>query len=417
MKSLKIRITPQVYLDISLICYICWNAIRVIIFRVTGSAALSYPVTYCIIYGFLFVYLIRANRWFTRSTMCLFIVLLACIAITCIVHPEYYSIFFEESSDWQRDRIITQQVFAITSGFTILPIICLFNKSRDILKCLLIASVINSIFCLYLYFTGQTSFSESTITANDTYNMRMGYMALVPLLFLTYYAIEEKKGLMRIPYAILAVIMLWMVLITGSRGPLLCVVIFAFMYLMFCIDYRFKGAAKVGIVVLFVILGYLCINSTFIAMIGAFFSRIGISSRSVNAMISGVLSDNNGRAILQERAVSLISEGGPFGYGFCASRYLYYGSYPHNLFLEILIDLGYIGGSILIFLFVLGIWRFLLKVKDKEWRFMFIALVSCAFGKLFVSSSLWSDTLFWEALAIGIAGYKSVITNTKAVSN
>ena len=146
-------------------------------------------------------------------------------------------------------------------------------------------------------------------------------------------------------------------------------------------------------------------------------SRRKISSRSINAMISGVISDNNGRAILQERAFSLISEGGPFGYGFCASRYLYSGSYPHNLFLEILIDFGYFGGSILIFLFVFGIWRFLLNVKDKEWRFMFIALVSCAFGKLFVSSSLWSDTLFWEALAIGIAGYKSVMTNTKIFSN
>jgi len=349
--------------------------------------------------------------------MYLFIVLLACIVITCIVHPDYYSIFFEESGEWQRDRIITQQVFAITSGFTILPIICLFNKSRDLLKCLLITSVINSIFCLYIYVTGNSSFTQSTITANDTYNMRMGYMALVPLVNLAYNAIKGRQESMRIPYTILAVIMLWMVLITGARGPLLCVVIFAFMYLMFCIDYRFKRATKVGIVILFVILGYLCINSTFIAMVGTLFSRIGISSRSINAMISGVLLDNNGRAILQERAFSLISEGGPFGYGFCASRYLYSGSYPHNLFLEILIDFGYVGGSIIILLIFLGIWRYLLNVKDKEWRFMFIALVSCAFGKLFVSSSLWVDTLFWEALAIGIAGYKSVMTNTKAVSN
>ena len=155
-----------------------------------------------------------------------------------------------------------------------------------------------------------------------------------------------------------------------------------------------------------VLLGYFCMSSDFVTRLGLILSKLGINSRSINAMINGIISNDNGRDLIKYKAYSLISEGGAFGFGFCSSRYYYFGSYPHNIFLEILIDMGYIGGSIFIILLVIGVIKFFVYVQNYKWRYAFITLFSCALGKLLVSASLWSDTNFWGTVAIGIAAVK-----------
>ena len=406
MQNVKIKITPQMFSDLSIICYMCCNAVRFAIYRFTLFVDFSYTITYFLIYGFLLIYLYRSKRWFTKATMFIIVLLLVFLGITCLNHQEYIPIFFEKSSDWKTNQIITQQVFAFASGFTILPIICLYSEPENFMKSMTIVATINSIYYIFLYLTNNFSTTQSTITSNDTYSGTMGYYSLFPLFILFYNVINSTKLLYRIISGFISIIMFWMVLTSGVRGPLICIVIFCFMYLMFGIDYKFKKPAKFGITLLSVVLGYFCMSSDFLIKIGLFLSKLGIKSRSINALMNGIIADDNGRDLIKYKAYSLISEGGAFGSGFCSSRYYYGGSYPHNIFLEVLIDMGYIGGSIFIILLFIGFIMFFIYVQNFKWRYAFITLFSCALGKLLVSASLWSDTNFWGTIAIGITAVK-----------
>ncbi len=188
------------------------------------------------------------------------------------------------------------------------------------------------------------------------------------------------------------------------------------MFLMFGIDYKFKKSAKLGITLVAIITGYLSLKSSFLTQIGNYLAKIGISSRSINALINGIISDDNGRNVFKNKALEFIAEGGPFGTGFCSSRYFFNGSYPHNIFLELWIDMGYVGGTIIIILLIWGIVKFFTRVRDYKWRCLFIALFACAFGKLMVSSSLWLETFFWEALAIGIVAVEGCDQRNPSIS-
>lgn len=407
MHSQKIKVTPQIFLDLSLLCYMCCSVVRLVFYLLTGFDEFSYIITYITIYVFLASYLIWAKRWFTRASIIIFVCLIVFLALTCIQHPEYRTIFFGRSNAWNVDRIITHQVFAAASGFTILPIICLYRKFEDYMRIMTIVSLINALFIIFLYLSGNFTYTQSTITSNDTYSGSMGYDSLIPLFFFVYNVLNQSNVVKRTFYIVLVFIMFWMVLTSGVRGALLCVIIFCFMFLMLGINYKFKTIAKIGITTAAATLGYMCLYSSLLVKLGVFLSGIGISSRTIHAMAGGILSDDNGRNALQLRALSLISDAGPFGLGFCSSRYYYNGGYPHNIFLEVWIDMGYVAGTMLIILLILGVIYFFVKVSDYDWRFAFIALFSCALGKLFVSSSLWSETFFWETIAIGLAALSS----------
>ncbi len=407
MRDLKVKYSPQIFLDLSLMCYLCSNAVRLVIYRVSGNSDFSYNATYILIYVLLVMYMILARRWFVKESMIIVMIILTYFALTCIVHTEYHPLFFEESSIWRTDRIITQQVFVAASGITILPIVCLYTDSYDFVKCMTAVAFINALYVFALYITGNFTYLRSTITTGDYYSMSMGYNSLIPLFFMLHYTLDKDVMLIkRVICLLFSLIMLWMVIMSGIRGALLCVVIFVFMCLMFIIDYQFKTTARIGITAISLLLVYLCLNSSLLENIGLVLSKLGISSRSINALVDGAISNDNGRDVLYKKAISLISEAGPWGFGFCSSRYFFNGSYPHNILLELWIDLGYLGGTIVVIILILGTIKFLLEVRDHNWRFAFVALFSCALGKLFVSQSFWTETFFWETLSIGIVGYK-----------
>lgn len=407
LRRFQLRFTPQTILDFTLICYVCWNIVRVVIYRLIRMEDLSYGITYFLIYGLLAVYLVWSRRKLTKESVFIILGMLAYLGVTCLAHPEYQTIFFGNSVRAVSNSIITNEVFTFTSGVTILPIICLYKKSDDFLRTLTFAYFVKAVFSIMLYATGNFATIRSSITTNDSYSMAMGYESLIPLLIMGYAVLRSKVFWQRMMFLVIALAMLWMVLTSGTRGAILCIIIFGFMYLMYGINYQFKALAKFGILAVALLLAYLCLYSTLLYDIGTFLTDMGITSRSINALLSGEISNDNGRLALQEKSFELIAQGGAFGTGFCSSRYHFNGVYPHNIFLEIWIDMGYVGGSIFILLIAFAVIRFFVMVKDYQWRVLFLIFFSCAAGKLFVSSSFWMESFFWYAAAIGIAAIKS----------
>ena len=79
-------------------------------------------------------------------------------------------------------------------------------------------------------------------------------------------------------------------------------------------------------------------------------------------------------------------------------RTWYYG-YPHNAFLELLIQFGLLGGGVMILFLVYHLIRMMIRCDDVTWQCLLITMLS-ACAKLWVSDSFWYYWPFWGLLAI-----------------
>ena len=135
-------------------------------------------------------------------------------------------------------------------------------------------------------------------------------------------------------------------------------------------------------------------------------TRLGVSSRFLQKLVNGTLSNDSGRSVIWKAALDMIREN-LFGYGAMGSqhvisRYIVAG-YPHSVVLEILIDFGvFFGGALLLFF---G-WHAvkLLFRKDYPWGEVFIPLFASVCS-LFLSLTFWSTKSFWICIAIGVNQY------------
>ena len=196
-----------------------------------------------------------------------------------------------------------------------------------------------------------------------------------------------------------------MILVAGSRGPVLFIAEIVIVYYLVSFKtskYKlFKVLAMVfAAVVIYVSYDYILLT------IGGLLSNLGIKSRFFTKLLNGSVMDDNGRNKIWSAAIGMIKEN-PYGYGAMGSRhvitsYIYTG-YPHNIILEFLIDYGVIPGAIL-----LGFMLFhsikIIFFSDSEWKNVFIPFF-CASCGLLISLTYWSVPTYWTCLAIGYNCY------------
>lgn len=406
--NMKIRINRDTLLALVMFFFLCFKSIRVIIANVFDSGPISYAIMFFFLYASLLLYMSYSKRGLPKQFVAIFGCALVFFIITCFEHPEYHNLFFNESSDEETSRLIVNQIFNFQNGVFALLFFCLYDDSEKLWKCLTFSSFVNVVFYMLRIFTGSYSMTGSLITQSGSYSMALGYDLLIPMFVFIVQALNSKTLFKKILYFVLSIVLFYFILSMGSRGALLCVIIYLFMYVMYISEHKYRRTTKFLIVTATLVIVYLCLNTHIIQMIGQFLVDNGIESRTVLSMLESSLTEENGREVRWLKAVVLIQEGGPFGYGFCASRYLYAGDYPHNILLEILVDMGYLGGGFIIILLIFGMIHTLCTVKDKGWRMLFVMYFSCAIGRLFVSGSFYSDTNFWATIAIGCAALSCI---------
>ena len=237
---------------------------------------------------------------------------------------------------------------------------------------------------------------------NAEYDLNYGYDHLLVFAIFFGCAFKEKRPL----YFILAAISLIEILLGGSRAPLLAV---AAMMLLMYFRYR-KDLNKVLRVLIFfaavtLILLYVALGlEGFIVLLGTILSKIfGSSSRTIQSLLGGASAlDSSGRDRLYTMALDMIKNGF-WGYGAYGDRYVigrvFWVGYAHNVFLELLIDFGWIIGGFFCIRILVAALRMVFRCKDENWFILFIIFAVPSL-KLLLSGSFWFLEVFWAAAAV-----------------
>ena len=226
--------------------------------------------------------------------------------------------------------------------------------------------------------------------ANNPYNMRFSYILSIALYFQTIKLINNFK----ITNLFFVVMDLYLILIYGSRGPLLCYCIFLIIYIIFNknnIYIKFFFCS-------FILFVYMYFDKI-IMFISGVMSRFNITSRTLYLMV-GDLSHNSGRDIILGKTKELIQAHPIMGLG-VAGEFKYMIEYPHNIFFDLLLHWGVIlGTALFIFLLVLIIKSFI-KATNKK-RMLLLVFTCYGFVALFFSGTYLSWDGFYILFGIMI---------------
>lgn len=338
---------------------------------------------------------IVAIPWFTRRVngkdFVFYISIVLLVLLTMVFFPRTYPFL---SENWLQILLPAGVFYFVGVSFS-------FSRcSRDLFYCSLISMV--CVFAFRLY-----QIKNGAVLEHD--DMDTAYKLLPSAMYLVYYASYKK----RFVYWAIAISMLPVMLVFGTRGPVLCMLAFI-MAIVAKKAFTTPGYKKVLLLtILFAaVIVFILNNEIFesvLRVISKFFGRIGFSSRIFDFYLSGDFTESQGRHNLAKQALEAIIVKPGIGYGFTADRYLF-GVYPHNFILEIWCHFGVIFGSlVLLGLFFITLVAHLRTLRiPKVFNFL-LMLAIMVFGKLLVSNSYTIEPYFYFLIGV----YVSVIRKTR----
>lgn len=266
--------------------------------------------------------------------------------------------------------------------------------SNDLFYCSLA-----SVACLFVYQLFKIRNGE--VLEED--NMYVAYNLLPSVMYLLYYASVR----LRKKYWIIAIVSALTMFIYGTRGPILCIIVYCSVYLI----HRFsKTSSKrkilfvlIGLVLLAVVLAFDDLFLKISYFVSDIFERIGFSTRIFDFYVSGDVAVSRGRDYLTARVLEEISKNLIIGYGFTGDQYLL-GVYCHNLIFELWCHFGVILGSlILLGLVMLTVIALVKSRKNKKMFFFVVMLISMVFVKLMLSNSYTLEPYFYFMIGVFVA--------------
>lgn len=247
---------------------------------------------------------------------------------------------------------------------------------------------------LIMFFEGVYVFFNNAIfdVKPDTeYNMAFGYMLLLPTLYFIYQSYSNKWFLP------LFVILLILILLYASRGPLL----FAALFLLLSFWGKQRGSKKFAMLLGAIFLGLLIYVSfdSLLSGVSEFTDTFGIHSRTLNQMLAGkeALTTLSGRDYIWIETEENIMKKPLLGWG-VAGELSYMISYPHHFILEVLLHYGILIGSMIV-VFVLG--TVLRGLFLTHMRNPIILMFFCSgFCPLFLSGTYLMEPQLWILVAL-----------------
>ena len=290
--------------------------------------AMSNIVSLYLIYGTTSILILFSFRYLNRKSILYLFILEIFFILTYL---------FSYLMGYMDNEIILQYTvitLVICIPFTVLVV------SMDDLKFLyngLVKASYWNILLLLLYFVSEWD--------SITYSMPAAYQVL----FSAVVHVNElftKKNRIKTFLLILVIIEVVLILVKGSRGPLL--ILFVYIALKFLVEFRKNK--KVMIWFVLGSLGALVIllnMSEFLNAITTFLNNNNIYSRNLTLLLNNNIFDDSGRSELHNLAIELISKNPIIGYGASSDVKLLGGAYVHSFYLELFINYGLILGSVL----------------------------------------------------------------------
>lgn len=262
------------------------------------------------------------------------------------------------------------------------------DSSKFMSKPMTIAMLIMFLEGIYVFFNNGIMGATSS---GSEYNMSFGYMLLLPTLYFIYQSYTNKW------FSFLFVILLTLIMLYASRGPLLFVALFLLL------SFLGKGSGTkilvmlLGLIVLCVIV-YISMDSILSALLN-FADTLGVNSRTLNKMLAGEesLTNLSGREYLWMETQENIMEKPWLGWG-VAGELSYMVSYPHHFILEVVLHYGIIIGSIVVAWVLGAVLRGLLFTKMRNpIMLMFFCAGLCP---LFLSGTYLMEPQLWILVAL-----------------
>lgn len=191
-----------------------------------------------------------------------------------------------------------------------------------------------------------------------------------------------------------------LIIMVGSRGPILSLVAFLFLYLFFYWrpEKRHRKTLFLSGFLLLIVAIIYNVNS-FILLIQSMIEKIGFHSRTIDLFLSSNIDNISGRDIIYQKCLEYISAHPFIGIGIeglQGNGYLHWS--PHNLLLELLlsfgIPLGLVFTSVLAFLYIKGVFL----CKNSELQLFNLILFSQYVPRCIFGAGLFESSWFWLLL-------------------
>ena len=338
------------------------------------------------------------------DSIALVVGLIAFFLITYAIHPEY--------EFWYRRPYygVWDYVLRPDNGLYAYFFFRLIDDSKKIFKLLRLCGLIMLVYYAFLLLSAlRRGYWESTDHDGNaiqlSYDLTFGYdVSLYALVFL-YAGLKDRK-LMNWALAIAYIVM---IILGGSRGPLLCLAIFVLiMGMQMLSSWRRHPVVAFSIVAL--ILTFIIFYKEIFTGIASLLEHLGFSSRTLTMLLNGEITDDNGREKIWNAATKMIHDN-PFGYGAMGARHVIYYyhdvGHPHQFFLEVLVDFGVLTGGFLILMMLGCSMKIIFKPEAKEWNGLFI-IFFCRSFQLILSGTFWHVMPFWACVGIAVCYYNAV---------
>lgn len=307
-----------------------------------------------------------------------------CIVLALFLFDRFLPLYNGSTNKMILSQFAERSIIGIFAGY-------ILYKSDDIYTCLRGVAFANFAFSFFIPFIPySTLFLYTNDAEGNGASMLFGqHMLPAVLIFLYLFMKENDKRC-----GVFGIIGALEIVILGNRGSAICLAIFLLAYILL---YTRGKRAKAVIIIAAAFAAYLFITSSFgIQIITQFLSRFGISSRNLTKLADGTLGES-GRDYIYEFYRNMAKEHWFAGVGISHS---WVDGYPHNIFLEVLCQYGYILGGILIAVFAIKSLKILLNKTDKTIGEIYLIFLVNGFGPLLFSGSYLTYPWFWTMLGI-----------------
>ncbi len=244
-------------------------------------------------------------------------------------------------------------------------------------------------------------------TAETSYNMSLSYYILIPSMVIIIGFIEKKK----ISYLALFLISLAVIVIMGSRGPMLCIGLFLLLYTIKTFRITLKSISVLAIGALCALIVFTNFESIATGIYQWLLSH-NIDSRTLLKIIQGSLFDDSNRIHIIEDAMNIVKDN-VFGIGFMGNLS------THNIAIENVLWFGIIIGMLLnVILFAFIVRTIIMKINLQDKRSILTTAFFCyAVPDALLNLTVWGKDMFWIYIAFIItAKTQKTLVRTKGLS-
>ncbi len=417
MHKMRLRISQEAVYSWLLIITISRPAVGFVLRKVLSLVGLSFIYSYVLAAIMLIPVFIIFVKTFNHSRnqiqfLGIYLVFVLYFFINLVIHPSYEMYYFRDVFG------IDEVFFGITRG----SIWCLlaFVSAKDpqkVMRALRIAAYIMFLYSIYELIQARRvgyweTYNARGVMTQYNYSLTYGYQVIFcTIVFLYYYF--NKKSIIDLTCSIISLVF---VIMEGSRGSLICLFMFVLLYSLICVN-KLKPMTKIllGIGALGI---YFLISSNWDALVEWFLHSImktNINSRTISMLLNGNITSDQNRLVIYDLCWNSIKNQGFFGMGAFGNRTViapqFYWGYPHNIFIELVMDYGWFIAIILSIIIICSCIR-MFKYAEGDRLFVFIILLSMTM-RLFMSSSYWTDGFFWGFLGWMYASFQNISYNKR----